>query len=240
MIRLSPSLVVRLALVAAVPACTPSPGRDRAADSSVARPAADRPSAAAAAPAAADTAAFHRERVVDFARDGHPFTIVVDARGPAADSLQVRLRIVRGDTVFHRADWTTRLYGTYDARPVSPDSSRRRARAQLDRILSDSAFRPVPAFLGGARDRDALLREAIAFDVAVDAERTRLGLTHADSLPLAAAQSPPPTTDSARVRALVAELRDVPAVRYHTGGEATYTIAWSPSERRFVTVVACC
>ena len=227
MIRL-PTLAV---LAAVCLACAPS--GDRPGD----RPA-DRPGDSSATPS--DTAAFHRERVVDFARDGHPFTIVVEGRGPAADSLQVRLRIVRGDTVYHRADWTTRLYGRYDARPVSADSSRRRARAQLDRILSDSAFAPVAAFLGGARNRDAMLRETVAFDVAVDAERKQLGLGYADSLPLAAAQSPPPTTDRARVQALVAELRDAPAFRYFTGGEATYAVAWSAAERRFVTVFACC
>ena len=42
------------------------------------------------------------------------------------------------------------------------------------------------------------------------------------------------------MRALAAELRDRPAFRYHAGGEATYAVAWSPRERRFVVVHACC
>jgi hypothetical protein len=85
-----------------------------------------------------------------------------------------------------------------------------------------------------------MLRETIAFDVAVDAERRRLGLTPADTLPTSAAQSPPPVSDTARVRALAAELRAAPAFRYFAGGEATYAVAWSPRERRFVTVYSCC
>ena len=44
----------------------------------------------------------------------------------------------------------------------------------------------------------------------------------------------------ARVESLVAELRDRPTFRYFAGGEATYAIAWSEEERRFVTVWACC
>jgi hypothetical protein len=42
------------------------------------------------------------------------------------------------------------------------------------------------------------------------------------------------------VRALAAELRDRPSFRYFAGGEATYAVAWSPSERRFVVVYGCC
>jgi len=193
-------------------------------------------------PAAAgrDSLCFHAARDHDFAGDGRPFTVTVDARGPAADSMRVALRITRGDTVFHRADWSTVMYGRYDARPVSRDSTRRRVDAQLARLLADSAFRPVSAFLGGAANRDRLLRETIAFDVAVDAERRRRGLTPADTLPTEAAQSPPPTTDTLRVRTLAAALRDAPAFRYFTGGEATYAIAWSAAEHRFVVVFACC
>ena len=42
------------------------------------------------------------------------------------------------------------------------------------------------------------------------------------------------------VESLVAELRDKPTFRYFAGGEATYAIAWSEEERRFVTIWACC
>jgi hypothetical protein len=230
-------------------ASVPATGDSTAADSSQAPvPAALTPAATAqrdgigacTAPSGADTVCYHASRSVDFAADGHPFTVTVDGRGPRADSMQVRLRITRGDTVYHRADWTTALYGRYDARPVAADSSRRRAEAQLARVLADDALRPTANFLGGASDRDRMLRETIGFDVAVAAERRRLGLTPADSLPLAAANSPPPVDDTTRVRTLATELRSALALRYFTGGEATYAVAWSPTEGRFVTVYACC
>lgn len=229
-------------LVLTVAACAPRDSSDRPADTAASTPrdtTAARPrDTAVAAPTTG--VRVHRERQVDLARDGHPFTILVDAAGPTADSMQVRLRIVRGDTVHHRADWTTTLYGRYDVHPVSADSARRRALARLDALLSDAAFAPTSTFLGAERDRDRVLAEAIGFDVAVDAARAQRGLAPADSLPADVAQSPPPSTDSTRIRALVAELRDVPAFRYHAGGEATYAVAWSAHEHRFVTVDGCC
>lgn len=184
--------------------------------------------------------AFHRERTADLANDGNPFTITVDADGPAPDSMQVRLRISRDGAVLYRADWPTILYGVYDAKPVSRDSLERRTRARLADLLSDRAFVNVATLTRGASSPDRTLAEAIGFDVAVDAARKARGLTPADSLPTDIAQSPPPSTDSTRIRALVAELKSAPAFRYFAGGEATYTIAWSAREKRFVVVFACC
>jgi hypothetical protein len=222
-------------------------GTERAADTSTAAAPPTAPPAAPTglgpcAPAASgrDSLCFRASRTYDFAGDGRPFTLTVDARGPAPDSLRVALRIARGDTVYYRADWPTALYGRYDARTVSPDSARRRTEAHLARLLSDSAFRPTRAFLGGASDVDAMLRETIAFDVNVAEERRRRGLSPADTMPIAARESPAAVNDSARVRALAAELRDAPAYRYYAGGEASYAIAWSRAERRFVVVFACC
>ncbi len=193
------------------------------------------------APAAGrDSLCFRATRTYDFARDGRAFTVTVDARGPAPDSMRVALRIQRGDTTHYRADWSTALYDKYDAGPVSRDSSRRRVEHHLTRLLADSAFRPARALLGGASDVDRTLREVVEFDVAVDGERQRRGLSPADTLPTAAAGSPRLVNDTARVRALVAELRDAPAFRYYAGGEATYAVAWSAAERRFVVVLACC
>ena len=187
-----------------------------------------------------DSLCYHASRTFDFAGDGRPFRIDVDARGPTPDSLRVVLRVTRGDTVFHRAAWSSTLYGRYDAHAVSPDSARRRAAALLARLVSDSAFVPARTLLRGASDADAMLREAIAFDVRVDAERRRRGLGPGDTLPVAARESPAEVNDPPRVRALATELRDATAYRYFAGGEATYAVAWSPTEHRFVVVHACC
>lgn len=240
-----------LLVVAVIPGCGPA-DRPAAADTAATADAVAPPATrAAAAPDSGvlapcppgggrDALCFRAARTYDLAGDGRPFTLAVDARGPAPDSMRVALRITRGDTVLHRADWRTTLYGVYDATRPSADSTRRRVAQHLARLLADSAFRPARAFLGGASNVDAMLREAIAFDVQVDAERTRRGLAPADTLPVAAAQSPAAAADPARVRALVAELRDAPAFRYYAGGEASYVVAWSRAERRFVVVFACC
>ena len=257
--RLIERLVACLALLAA--ACG---GGDRKADSAAAAPPADSAVAPAAppppAPAAVargrwtnpclrvtedaaavgrDTVCFRDERSWDAAGDGHPFTIAVEGRGPRPDSMNVVLRITRGDTVFHRAIFNTVMYGRYDDRPVAADSARRRTERQLGRLLADSAFRPTAELLG-AGDRDRALRDVVAFDVSVADERRRRRLGPTARLPESVAQSPRPTTDTARVRALAVELRDRPAFRYFTGGEATYAVAWSPTERRFVVVHSCC
>jgi len=241
MSRIYSRFLIMAALAAALAGCVR--GAERAADTSAAAtptPAAPTGLGACAAAAGRDSLCFRASRTYDFAGDGRPFTLTVDARGPAPDSLRVALRVARGDTVYYRADWSTALYGRYDARTVSPDSARRRAAAHLARLLSDSAFRPTRAFLGGASDVDAMLRETIAFDVNVAEERRRRGLSPADTLPVAARESPAAVSDAARVRALAAELRDAPAYRYYAGGEASYAIAWSRAERRFVVVFACC
>ena len=188
---------------------------------------------------ARDTVCFRDARAVDFGA-AEPFTIVVQARGPRADSMAVELRVERGDSVLYRDRWSTALYAAYDRPRVSPDSARRRAEHHLGRLLADDAVRPARAFLTGASDVDAMLRDAIAFDVRVDGERRRRRLPPGAELPVAARESPRAVADTARVRALAAELRDRPAFRYHAGGEASYAIAWSEREQRFVVVYGCC
>jgi len=244
--RLPPMRMARLPLLLlALVACGGASDRGSPArhDTTAATaPAPDRPATLGpcATPAGSDSLCFVGSRSYDFAGDGRPFRIEIDARGPAPDSLRVALRIVRNDSVYHRADWSTALYSRYDDGPVSRDSTRRRAAAHLARLLGDSAFVPVRALLGGASAPDAMLREAIAFDVQGAEERRRRGLAPGDTLPIAARESPAPGADSARVRALAAELRDATAYRYYAGGEATYAVAWSRAERRFVTVFSCC
>jgi hypothetical protein len=194
---------------------------------------------------------YRAERRVDFAGDGRPFTIVVDARGPRPDSLAVQARVTRGDTTWYAAHWNTDMYGRYDATPLpsASDTVRRRTTAQLARLLRDDAFLPTRALQRGARDPERMLRETIAYDVAEARVRTRRGLAPADTLPHAALAevgvaadpaSPGARADSARVRTLADEVMGRLGWRFFRGGEYTSGIAWSDRERRFVTVYSCC
>jgi hypothetical protein len=200
----------------------------------------------------ADTLCWHAERRVDFAGDGRPFTVSVDARGPAADSLAVRVRIVRDDTTWYAARWSSVMYGRYDDPAAAPsaDSVGRRVDAQLQRLLADSAFRPVRALQRGAANEMQMLRETLAFDVAEARVRAARGLTPTDTLPIGAldavyarldsARINGDGADAARVAALAIELRERLAWRFFQGGEHTTGVAWSAAERRFTLVYSCC
>ena len=225
----------------ALAACAGEP-TPRAADTTVAAASAAAPADPCVGAAARDSVCFHRERDAALAPDGRPLHFTVDARGPAHDSLRVRLTIARGDTVLHRAEWSSAMYFRYVDRSAIPDSAvARRVRAHLAALLADSAFRPTMELMAGAADREQMLREAVRYDVATAIHRERAGLAPGDILPpeahsvIRAEQAP-----EARVSALVAELRDRPSFRYYAGGEASYGLAWSAREGRLVTVFACC
>jgi hypothetical protein len=200
----------------------------------------------------ADTLCWHAERRVDFAGDGRPFVVNVDARGPAPDSLAVRVRIARDDTTWYAARWSSVMYGRSDDAAAAPsaDSVGRRLEAQLARLLADSAFRPVRVLQRGAADGMQRLRETLAFDVAEARVRAARRLAPGDTLPTGAldavyarldsARTSGDGTDAARVAALAIELRDRLAWRFFQGGEHTSGVAWSAAERRFVLVHSCC
>ena len=200
----------------------------------------------------ADTLCWHAERRVDFAGNGRPFTVSVDARGPAPDSLAVRVRIERDDTTWSAVRWSSVMYGRYDDAAATPtaDSVGRRVDAQLARLLADSAFQPVRALQRGASNEMQLLRETLAFDVAEARVRAARGLVPADTLPVGAldavyarldsARTSGDAADAARVAALAIELRDRLAWRFFQGGEHTTAVAWSAAERRFAVVYSCC
>jgi hypothetical protein len=123
---------------------------------------------------------------------------------------------------------------------------RRTVRARLDALLADAAFEPLPeaAAPRTAVAADAARLDAVRYDVAEHEVRQARAVPLGDPLPAdahdaveAAARAPATTS---RATTLARELRDRPTFRYHAGGEARYAMAWSPRERRFVRVYACC
>lgn len=206
-------------------------------------------SAAVAGDAAAIGPAVRVEHAVerDLTGEGAPERIVVTAQGARADSLAARLEIRGPDGAPLRVErWDTWGYFKYDD-PARLDAAERerRVRDQLARLVADSAFAPMRG--SDAQGRPVLVdTAAIAYDVAAHDWRRANGV--ADTLPLPLAwleeQGRRSVTDAPgvleRTRALAAELAGRPSYTCFLGGEESYTIAWSPTERRFVTIWACC
>ena len=120
-----------------------------------------------------------------------------------------------------------------------------RVRAQIDSILGSTSFRPGGTELTtDERMNREGMRDAIREDVAEEMWRRANRIPVDSSTPPFAAEAidamARDSVSDARVESLVAELRDRPTFRYFAGGEATYAIAWSEEERRFVTIWACC
>ena len=189
---------------------------------------------------------YRRERDVNLTADGRGETVVVTARGPAYDSLDIMLTIhgPDGDTLWHEA-WPSLLYFKYDVREGKADSTVMRIVSDhVEQLLARDRFNMqggLPAVLQQAGDPDAIMREAIHYHLAELDWRRRAGLP-------AAAATPPDgfseiSTDqvaSDRVDAVLAEVRTRPSFMYYAGGEATYAIAWSDRENAFVRTHSCC
>ena len=197
--------------------------------------------------ATGDAITIRRNREVDLTGDRRPERFLVLATGPRYDSLEVTLEIRSPeDSLLYTASWESSFYFHYDDRSQLTDSVvEHRVRAQIDSLLANAAFQPAGR---GMTTDERLNREsmhdAIRFDIAEERWRT------ANRIPIDSS-TPPQAWDpinriaqdsvsEAQIESLVAELRDRPTYRYFAGGEATYAIAWSDEERRFVTVWACC
>ncbi len=197
--------------------------------------------------ATGDTISIRRIREVDLTGDRRPERFIVVATGPRYDSLDITLEIRSpGDSLLYTDSWDSGFYFHYDDRSQLTDSAvEHRVRSQIDSLVASSAFRPGGSELTtDERMNREGMRDAIRYDVAEEMWR------RANAIPIDSS-TPPPAMDEinqlardsvsdARVESLVAELRDRPTFRYFAGGEATYVIAWSDEERRFVTVWACC
>ena len=197
--------------------------------------------------AGGDAITIRRTREVDLTGDRRPERFLVLATGPRYDSLEVTLEIRSPeDSLLYTASWESSFYFHYDDRSQLTDSIvEQRVRAQIDSLLSNASFDPGGSELTtNERMNREGMRDAIRFDIAEEMWRT------ANRIP-ADSSTPPPAWDTihptardsvsdARIESLVAELRGRPTFRYFAGGEATYAIAWSDEERRFVTVWSCC
>lgn len=193
---------------------------------------------------AASPVAVQAERDHDLTGDGRAERIIVDARGPAYDSLTVRLEVrSASDSLLYATRWSSRDYFKYDYRQGKPDSVVQRiVRDHLRRLLADSAFSPAGTLRGSGITRLAVIDTgSIRYDIA--SQLWRRAHSWPDSTPLpprAEGELRPADVPTSRVSVLASELRAKPTFTYHAGGELTYTIAWSDREQRFVTVASCC
>lgn len=202
---------------------------------------------------ASDTAAggpgitIRRTREVDLTGDRRPERFVVLATGPRFDALDVTLEIRSPeDSLLYTDAWDSALYFENDDLSLLTDSVvEHRVRAQIDSVLGSTSFRPAGHQLTtDERMNREGMHEAIRDDVAEEMWRRANQIPIDSSTPPSAAAAidamARDSVSDARIESLVAELRDRPTFRYFAGGEATYAIAWSDEERRFVTVWACC
>lgn len=191
--------------------------------------------------------AIRRTRDVDLTGDRRPERFVVLATGTRYDSLDVTLEIRSPeDSLLYTDSWDSWLYFENDDRSLLTDSVvEHRVRAQIDSVLGSASFRPGGSELTTDErlNRDGM-RDAIRQDVAEAMWRRANRIPIDSSTPATASEAihaiSRDSVSDARVESLVAELRDKPTFRYFAGGEATYAIAWSEEERRFVTTWACC
>lgn len=193
--------------------------------------------------AAGEPVALRRTRQVDLTGDRRPERLVVVATGARYDSLAITLEIRSPeDSLLYADSWESSVYFQNDDRSRLADSAvEQRVRAQIDSVLGNNSFRPAGTELTpDERMNREGMRDAIRFDIAEEMWRRANGVPVDSSTPPTAMEAieaiARDSVSDARVESLVAELRDRPTFRYFAGGEATYAIAWSEEERRFVTV----
>lgn len=197
--------------------------------------------------ATGDAITIRRSREVDLTGDRRPERFLVLATGPRFDSLEVTVEIRSPeDSLLYTTSWESSFYFHYDDRSQLTDSVvEQRVRAQIDSLLANSAFQPAGRGLTtDERMNREEMRDAIRYDIAEERWRAANGVPADSSTPPQAYDAinriAQDSVSEAQIESLVAELRDRPTFRYFAGGEATYAIAWSDEERRFVTVWACC
>lgn len=166
------------------------------------------------------------------------------SKGPL-DSTMVRLEIrTSKDRILYRHEWPAVSYMKYGDAGSASDSVAvlRETERQVARLFRDSAFirgADAPGYTGNA-DADF---DAIRHDIAEHEYRTANSLKVWEPLPRGARAEIGElarTVLPARIQAVGAETRAMPAFKYYAGGEETYVIAWSPSEGRIVRIAACC
>jgi hypothetical protein len=186
-----------------------------------------------------------RERIADLTGDGTAETVVVTARGPAEDALEISIviRTAGGDTLWVDG-WQSAHYFKYDRLEGKSDADvQRTVRAQVDSLLADNRFsnRGLPQRLrGGGSSRDQL-REAVRYHLAELDWRGRADLGPADPTPNEVHDRiEPQHVVIERVNVVLQELEQQPAFWYYAGGEEVQAIAWSVREHAFVRFYSCC
>jgi hypothetical protein len=233
-------------------ACAPAPRDDTSGTAEDAATAADTAPAGDAGIAPDDAwpvdgpVDYRRVRPLDLTGDGSVDTVIVTARGPAYDSLDIALTITgaAGDTLWREA-WPSLLYFKYDPVAGKPDSTvRAMVRDHIEQLTASDRFTMsggLPAVLSRGGDPDATMREAIHYHLAELDWRRAAGLSPAVATPPDAHSEI--TTDSVpapRVDEVLVDVRESPTFMYYAGGEATYAIAWSEREQAFVRIYSCC
>lgn len=193
-------------------------------------------------PPAPDVISIQHERDFELTGDTVAETVRIHASGNSYDSLDVRLEIrARDGSILYVDRWSSRLYFVYVDRSQFSDAEvLRRVRAHLQRVVHDSSYYNPRT----RRQRAAIFqvdRDHVAYSVAERDWRDEHGIADTTRLdPEAHSEIRAQDASVERVAGLVSELNAAPLFTYYAGGEANYTIGWSPSERRFFTIRACC
>ncbi len=208
-------------------------------------PAAPAPPAAVAVPGGSDLRWRNETyRELDGDDENAERLVATVSKGPL-DSTIVRLEIrTSKDRILYRHEWPATSYMKYGAPGSAKDSAAvlRAAELQIGKIFADSAFitgSAAPRYSG----KTGPDLDAIRYDIAEHEYRAAKSLKLWQPLPPGAydelstlARAVPP----ARIQAIAAETRAMPAFWYYAGGEETYVVAWSPSEGRMVRIASCC
>ena len=176
----------------------------------------------------------------------NPERLVATASGTPWDSLKVRFEIrTSKDAILYRHEWPADSYLKYadDGAPLDSTRVLAETRKQLNLIFADSQFITGSATASNTGQLDVDI-EAIRHDLAEHQYRTTKKLARWS--PISGSDAWADINDIAktipltRLNAIAAETRDKPAFRYWAGGEETYVVAWSPTEKRMVRIAACC
>ncbi len=164
--------------------------------------------------------------------------------GPV-DSMVVRLEVrTSKDGLLYSHEWPAISYMKYEVPGSAKDSAAVLAETerQMAKIFRDSSFIAASAAAQYA-GKDGVDLDAIRYDIAEYEYRKTKALKRADPLPPRAHDEISVLSRAvplARIQAVAADTRNMPAFRYYAGGEETYVIAWSTSEGRLVRIAACC
>ncbi len=194
---------------------------------------------------------WHESHVLqDVTADGVADSLALRFVGRDIDALTVSFEIWSGGGRLHSEAWSSRGYFHYPPRgglrAWTLDAKRDKLSQEWSEFFNESAFASassIPDRPEGSEPKGP--REVISFYLAYDAVLDSLLAQGQDSVlarPAARSAGWAASSDDPRVRDIwAAILRSDPVTfRFHSGGETTSRLSWSPSERRFRRVYSCC